>query len=241
MSSTLAPETDAAAIRVLLIEDEPKIAEFVIAGLHRMNFVVTHRDNGEAGLAAFIEEGHDILVLDVMLPKLDGFQVLQQIRQRDTDVGVIMLTAKAELTDRLQGFELGADDYLSKPFYVEELGARIRALWHRKHHENDTHIGYKTLVLDVADRTARWGEVTAVLSQREFSLLAFLMRSPGHIYSRQQILKHVWGLDFDPETNMVDVCVGRIKRKLMRGLGKSASPIESVRGVGYRLKTEALD
>ena len=234
-------DTDNSPVRVLLVEDESKIAEFVIAGLTRMQCDVTHCENGEAGWQAFLEGDYDIVVLDVMLPKLDGFEVLKRIRERGADVGVIMLTAKAELTDRLQGFELGADDYLSKPFYVEELGARIRALWHRKHHENDTHIGYKTLVLDVADRTARWGEVTAVLSQREFSLLAFLMRSPGHIYSRQQILKHVWGLDFDPETNMVDVCVGRIKRKLMRGLGKSASPIESVRGVGYRLKTEALD
>jgi two-component system OmpR family response regulator len=227
-------------VRVLLVEDESKIADFVITGLGKMNVDVDHRENGELGWQAFTDGDYDIVVLDVMLPKLNGFELLQKIRQRDTEIGVIMLTAKSELADRLQGFELGADDYLPKPFYVEELSARIRALCHRKQQDNDNHIVYKKLSLSVADRTAHWGDVGAVLSQREFSLLSYLMRSPGHIYSRQQILKHVWGLDFDPETNVVDVCVGRIKRKLTRGPGRQESPIESVRGVGYRLKTEVL-
>ena len=233
-------DTSADRVRVLLIEDESKIADFVIAGLSKLDFDVAHRDNGESGLQAFMEGDYDIVVLDVLLPKLNGFEVLKKIRQTNTEVGVLMLTAKSELIDRLHGFELGADDYLSKPFYVEELSARIRALWHRKHHDSDHHLSYKNLSLDVTDRTAHWGDTSAVLSQREFSLLGYLMRSPGHIYSRQQILKHVWGLDFDPETNVVDVCVGRIKRKLMRGQGKQDSPIESVRGVGYRLKIEVL-
>jgi two-component system OmpR family response regulator len=227
-------------VRVLLIEDESKIAEFVIAGLSKANFEVTHCENGEAGFQAFETGLHDVVVLDVMLPKIDGFEVLKKIRQSEIDVCVLMLSAKSELVDRLHGFELGADDYLPKPFYVEELLARIKALLHRKHADNVNQIVCKDLVLDMTDRIAHWGEVSAVLSQREFSLLGYLMRSPGHIYSRQQILKYVWGLDFDPETNVVDVCVGRIKRKLVRGLGKKESPIESVRGVGYRLRTEAL-
>jgi two-component system OmpR family response regulator len=228
-------------VRVLLIEDESKIAEFVIAGLSKANFDVTHCENGESGFQAFLQSNYDIVVLDVMLPKIDGFEVLKRIRQSDSDTGVLMLTAKSELTDRLHGFDLGADDYLPKPFYVEELVARIKALRHRKNAENDNRIVHKDLSLNLTDRTAHWGGVSAVLSQREFSLLSYLMRSPGHIYSRQQILKHVWGLDFDPETNVVDVCVGRIKRKLMRGQGKQEFPIESVRGVGYRLKTESLE
>ncbi|BDU57786.1 DNA-binding response regulator [Limnohabitans sp. MORI2] len=227
-------------VRVLLIEDELKIAEFVIAGLSKANFEVKHCDDGESGLRAFEAASYDIVVLDVMLPKLNGLEVLQKIRQANTDVGVLMLSAKSELVDRLNGFELGADDYLPKPFYVEELVARIKALLHRKHPESVSQIVCKDLVLNLADRTAHWGDVSAVLSQREFSLLGYLMRSPGHIYSRQQILKYVWGLDFDPETNVVDVCVGRIKRKLVRSHGKKESPIESVRGVGYRLRTEAL-
>lgn len=227
-------------LQVLLVEDEIKIAEFVIDGLGKKNMAVHHCENGEAGLRAFLDSSYDVVLLDVMLPKLSGFEVLQQIRQHNTDVSVIMLTARSELPDRLQGFELGADDYLSKPFYVEELIARIQALQHRKSPDSDSRLAYQSLSLDVTARTAHWGELTAVLSQREFSLMAYLMRSPGHIYSRQQILKHVWGLDFDPETNVVDVCVGRIKRKLTRGPNKHDSPIESVRGVGYRLKTEAL-
>ena len=228
-------------MRVLLIEDEPKIAEFVVAGLSRMDFDVTHCEDGESGFQAFIDNGYDVVVLDVMLPRINGFEVLQKIRQSGSDTGVLMLTAKSELADRLHGFELGADDYLPKPFYVEELVARIRALRHRKHSDVEGQVVHKSLVLNIAERTANWRDVSAVLSQREFSLLSYLMRSPGHIYSRQQILKHVWGLDFDPETNVVDVCVGRIKRKLVRGQGKQESPIESVRGVGYRLRTEDFE
>lgn len=227
-------------VRVLLIEDESKIAEFVIAGLKKVNFDVTHCENGEAGLQAFQAGLHDVVVLDVMLPKINGFEVLQKIRQSTLDVCVLMLSAKSELVDRLHGFDLGADDYLPKPFYVEELVARIKALLHRKQADSANQIVCQDLVLNMTDRTATWGDVSAVLSQREFSLLGYLMRSPGHIYSRQQILKYVWGLDFDPETNVVDVCVGRIKRKLLRREGMKESPIESVRGVGYRLRVEVL-
>ena len=233
-------ETMVDPVRVLLIEDELKIAEFVIAGLSKVNFTVTHCENGELGFQTFETGRYDVVILDVMLPKINGFDVLQKIRQCDADVCVLMLSAKSELGDRLHGFELGADDYLPKPFYVEELIARIKAMLHRKQPEPASQIVCKDLVLDMNDRTAHWGDVTAVLSQREFSLLSYLMRSPGHIYSRQQILKYVWGLDFDPETNVVDVCVGRIKRKLVRRKGKQDSPIESVRGVGYRLRVEVL-
>lgn len=233
-------ETMAGHVRVLLIEDESKIAEFVIAGLRKANFEVTHCENGESGFQAFESGVYNVVVLDVMLPKINGFEVLQKIRQCDNEVCVLMLSAKSELGDRLHGFELGADDYLPKPFYVEELVARIKALLHRKHPDNASQIVCKDLVLNLTDRTAQWGEINAVLSQREFSLLSYLMRSPGHIYSRQQILKYVWGLDFDPETNVVDVCVGRIKRKLLRRRGQKESPIESVRGVGYRLRVEVL-
>ena len=134
---------------------------------------------------------------------------------------------------------MGADDYLPKPFFVEEMVARIKAVMQRKIPEQVQQISLSHLTLDVVSHKVQWFDVTAVLSQREFSLLAFLMRSPGHIFSRQQILKHVWEINFDPETNVVDVCVRRIKRKLERGSNGHASPIESVRGVGYRLRLEA--
>jgi DNA-binding response OmpR family regulator len=161
--------------------------------------------------------------------------VLQQAREQGNKTPVIILSAKADLQDRLIGFDVGADDYLPKPFFVEELAARIKAVMHRKAPAQVEEIKVGHLTLDVVSHKVQWFDVTSILSQREFNLLAFLMRSPGNIYSRQQILKHVWEINFDPETNVVDVCVRRIKRKLERGSQKMASPIESVRGVGYRL------
>jgi two-component system OmpR family response regulator len=226
-------------LKILLIEDEAKIAEFVIKGLSASGYEVSHVDDGERGLAAMRESTHDLVILDVMLPKLNGFDVLHQARTEGLETPVIILSAKVDLPDRLMGFEMGADDYLPKPFFVEELVARIKAVMQRKTPEQVQQISLSHLTLDVVSHKVQWFDVTAVLSQREFSLLAFLMRSPGHIFSRQQILKHVWEINFDPETNVVDVCVRRIKRKLERGAGGHPSPIESVRGVGYRLRMES--
>lgn len=225
-------------LKILLIEDEAKIAEFVIKGLSAAGYDVTHVDDGERGLSAVMAGSHELVVLDVMLPKLNGFELLQQARVAGITTPVIILSAKVDLPDRLMGFEMGADDYLPKPFFVEELVARIKAVMQRKIPEQVQQISLSHLTLDVVSHKVQWFDVTAVLSQREFSLLAFLMRSPGHIFSRQQILKHVWEINFDPETNVVDVCVRRIKRKLERGSGGHISPIESVRGVGYRLRVE---
>ena len=225
-------------MRILLIEDEYKIAEFVLKGLTAAGHQVTHAADGEQGLALILEGAHDVAILDLMLPKLSGFDVLQQAKAAETAIPIIILSAKVDLPDRLKGFEMGADDYLPKPFFVEELLARIMLVSKRHKSEEIREISVGHLSLDVVTHQAKWFDVTALLSQREFSLLAYLMRSPGHIYSRQQILKHVWEIHFDPETNLVDVCVRRIKRKLDRGLRGQPSPIESVRGVGYRLRME---
>lgn len=225
-------------MKILLIEDEYKIAEFVLKGLTAAGHQVTHVADGEQGLTLILEGAHDVVILDLMLPKLSGFDVLQQAKAAATVVPIIILSAKIDLPDRLKGFEMGADDYLPKPFFVEELLARIMLVSKRHKAEEIREISVGHLSLDVVTHQAKWFDVTALLSQREFSLLAYLMRSPGHIYSRQQILKHVWEIHFDPETNLVDVCVRRIKRKLDRGLSGQPSPIESVRGVGYRLRME---
>lgn len=226
------------ALKILLIEDEVKIADFVLKGLADAGFAVTHVNDGEQGLQAILKTDHDLVVLDLMLPKLNGYDVLRQAREQGITTPVIILSAKVDLQDRLTGFDVGADDYLPKPFFVEELAARIKAVLHRNAPVQVDAIKVGHLSLDVVSHKVTWFEVTSVLSQREFNLLAFLMRSPGNIYSRQQILKHVWEINFDPETNVVDVCVRRIKRKLERGSQKVPSPIESVRGVGYRLKLE---
>jgi hypothetical protein len=227
-----------AKLKILLIEDEYKIAEFVIKGLNAAGYAVTHLDDGEKGLASILEGEHDVAILDLMLPKLNGFDVLQQAKAAESAMPIIILSAKVDLPDRLKGFEMGADDYLPKPFFVEELLARIKILSKRYKYEQVKELKAGHLTLDVVTHQAQWFDVSALLSQREFSLLAFLMRSPGSIYSRQQILKHVWDISFDPETNMVDVCVRRIKRKLDRSQSGHPSPIESVRGVGYRLRME---
>jgi DNA-binding response OmpR family regulator len=225
-------------VKILLVEDEAKIAAFVVKGLAVAGFSVTHVSDGEQGLEAMLTNDHDLVLLDLMLPKMNGYDVLRQAREQRNQTPVIILSAKADLQDRLTGFDVGADDYLPKPFFVEELAARIKAVMHRRAPTQIDEIKVGHLSLDVVSHKVTWFDVTSILSQREFNLLAFLMRSPGHIYSRQQILKHVWEINFDPETNVVDVCVRRIKRKLERGSQKMASPIESVRGVGYRLKLE---
>ena len=225
-------------MKILLVEDEAKIADFVVKGLAVAGFSVTHVSDGEQGLEAMLKNDHDLVLLDLMLPKMNGYDVLRQAREQRNQTPVIILSAKADLQDRLTGFDVGADDYLPKPFFVEELAARIKAVMHRRAPTQIDEIKVGHLSLDVVSHKVTWFDVTSILSQREFNLLAFLMRSPGHIYSRQQILKHVWEINFDPETNVVDVCVRRIKRKLERGSQKMASPIESVRGVGYRLKLE---
>ena len=225
-------------MKILLIEDEVKIAEFVTQGLRSAGHEVTHAQDGEQGLDLILAAAHDVAILDLMLPKLDGFQVLQQAKAAASDMPIIILSAKIDLPDRLKGFDLGADDYLPKPFFVEELLARIKLVAKRTAPDEVQEITVGHLSLDVVTRHAKWFDVTALLSQREFSLLAYLMRSPGHIYSRQQILKHVWDINFDPETNLVDVCVRRIKLKLDRNNSPYPAPIESVRGVGYRLRVK---
>lgn len=222
-------------MKILVIEDEIKIADFVISGLRLAGFEADHVGDGQTGLETILIGGYDLVVLDVMLPKMNGLDVLQNVRDRDIQTPIIILSAKSELPDRLSAFASGVDDYLPKPFFVEELIARIRVLLHRKDLKPTEKLVCGSLRLDVLDRKAHWHGVTAVLSQREFSLLSYLMRSPGHIYSRKQILKHVWNIEFDPETNVVDVCIRRIRRKLTRNADNHDDLIDSVRGVGYRL------
>ncbi len=225
-------------MKLLLIEDEPRIVEFVVHGLAAAGFMVQHAGDGERGLALARERTHAAIVLDAMLPKLDGFDVLRQLRQEGIATPVIILSAKVDLPYRLLGFETGADDYLAKPFFMEELIARIKALLGRRTSNPSQLLQVGELSLNLVSRKAQWHDLSAALSPREFSLLEYLMQSPGHIFSRKKILSHVWGIDFDPETNVVDVCVQRLKRKLSRSNDVSLLPIESVRGVGYRIRTE---
>ncbi len=178
-------------MRILLIEDEPKIASFVCQGLRAAGMTVDPIENGLAGLNAVLQAQHDLLVLDIMLPQLDGFELLRKARSAGITLPVIVLSAKTDLADRLQGFDLGADDYLAKPFFIEELIARIRSLLVRNASQNEDVFSVAGITLNRLTRRADWEDRSAVLSQREFMLLDYLMRSPGYIFSRKQILQHV--------------------------------------------------
>tara|TARA_R110001583_G_scaffold135504_2_gene287306 strand:+ start:527 stop:1210 length:684 start_codon:yes stop_codon:yes gene_type:complete len=224
-------------MRLLLVEDEQKIADFICEGLSAKDFVVTHCADGHEGYEVGSNNIFDIIILDIMLPGRDGLDILSSLRKAGIDTPVILLTARNELGDRVQGLEMGADDYLAKPFYVEELYARIQALLRRNGGTQQNTIQVGTLQLDCINRSLKCQDQSVELTRREFSLLEYLMRSPNKVLTRGQILEHVWGFDFDPCTNVVDVCIKRIRRKIasLENAGKMIGAIESVRGTGYRL------
>ncbi|MCP4751620.1 MAG: response regulator transcription factor [Proteobacteria bacterium] len=221
-------------MKVLLVEDDRKIASFVKKGLKEQGFVVDSCDDGDDGYLAATMQAYDVIVLDIMLPGRDGLSILRNLREMKNSVPVILLTARSALNERLEGLNLGADDYLCKPFFVEELVARILAVGRRAAGEtlNLTQCG--DLVVNLASREVRAGNDPIDLTVREFSLLQLLMRSPDRVYTRTQILEHVWGYDFDPQTNVVDVYIRRLRNKI--GGIPGVPSIETVRGVGYRLK-----
>jgi two-component system, OmpR family, response regulator len=225
-------------MKILLIEDEAKIADLVVAGFHSAGMQYECCTDGNIALSKALSDGFDAIVLDLMLPGVNGMDILRAVRERGKLTPVVVLTARTELPDRLAGFNAGADDYLPKPFFVEELVVRVRALVARQRGHNETVMLQSGLQLNRISREANWAGCDVVLSQREFTLTEYLMRSPGHIFSRTQILKHVWGLDFDPKTNVVDVCIQRVRKKLIPTQGPNTKdfPIEAIRGIGYRFR-----
>ena len=226
-------------MKVLLIEDEQKIADFACSGLAARGFSVSHCGDGNEGLARAIAESFDVVVLDIMLPGRDGLSVLKAMRAQDIPTPVILLTARNELGDRVEGLNLGADDYLAKPFFVEELAARIHALLRRLDGDRQNTLQVGKVKLDRIARQASSDGTAIDLTTREFNLLEYLMRSAGEVFTRSQILEHVWGYDFDPSTNVVDVCIKRIRTKMadLHGANNQTdNSIESVRGIGYRFK-----
>lgn len=221
-------------MHVLFVEDEPKIANFVQAGLKEQGFIVDYCDNGNEAYIQAMDNEYDAIVLDIMIPGKDGLAILKSLRQAGRNVPVILLTARNELDDRLEGLNLGADDYIAKPFFVEELVARIHAVVRRSFGDRQNLLCVGPLKLDRIAREVTCNGQAVELTTREFNLLEYLMRSPGRVFTRTQILEHVWGYDFNPNTNVVDVCIQRIRKKIdsIGGL----SWIESVRGVGYRFR-----
>ena len=221
-------------MHILYVEDEQKIAEFVQTGLKEQGFVVDYCDDGNDGYDRALHQNYDVIVLDIMVPGKDGLAILKGIRKAGNQTPVILLTARNELDDRLDGLNLGADDYIAKPFFVEELIARIHAVIRRVSGDRQNMLIVEPLKLDRLAREVMCNDKMVELTSKEFNFLEYLMRSPGRVFTRTQILEHVWGYDFNPNTNIVDVCVRRIRKKLDKVDGKDC--IESVRGVGYRFR-----
>ncbi|MEM7602414.1 MAG: response regulator transcription factor [Verrucomicrobiota bacterium] len=209
-------------------------AGFIRSGLEEAGFVVELCCDGERGFELAQRESFDAMVLDIMLPGRDGLSVLRGLRERHVSLPVILLTARNELNERIEGLNLGADDYLTKPFFVEELVARLQALIRRNTGTALTILQVGDVTVNLVTREVRRGQREIELSQREYALLEYLMSSPGRVFSRSQLSEHVWNTHFDTGTNMVDVAMTRLRKKLEEE-GQSKL-IETVRGVGYRFK-----
>jgi len=236
---TAAPDQDAAAddrsknASILIVEDEPGIVDFVSRGLAAEGFQVQSALDGIAGERLALKGGFDAIVLDLMLPGRGGLEILESVRRATPNVPVIVLTARGEVEDRVLGLESGAVDYLVKPFSVAELAARLRTQLRVIAEASSSTLRAEDIEVDLLSRRVKRAGDTISLSTTEFELLVFLMRHQGQVVSREQILTSVWGYEHDPATNVVDVYVGYLRRKLARS--GTPAPIATVRAVGYRL------
>ncbi len=223
------------AERILVIEDEQRIADFLKRGLTYEGFQVEVRADGEAGLKAARDTPPDLVILDVMLPGIDGLEVARRLRAGGP-VSILMLTAKDSVSDRVKGFEVGADDYLVKPFAFEELIARVRALLRRSRATEETVLHFADLTLNVTTREVTRGNIKIDLTTKEFDLLHFFIRHPRQVLSREMIYDRIWGYDFGGESNILEVYIRYLRTKLE----PSGQPrlLQTVRGVGYVLREE---
>jgi two-component system OmpR family response regulator len=221
------------AMRVLVVEDDKKIASFVVNGLKQSGFAVDHCADGEEGLAMSQTIAYDAAVVDLMLPKLDGLGLIQQLRAAEVKIPILILSAKASVDDRVRGLQAGGDDYLTKPFAFSELLARIQALIRRSTQTPEpTRLVVGDLTMDLLTRAVQRGGQAIELQPREFALLEYLMRHANRPVTKTMILEHIFDYSFDPQTNVVDVLVHRLRSKL----DKDKAMIHTIRGVGYVLR-----
>jgi two-component system OmpR family response regulator len=222
-------------MRVLVVEDDPAIASFLVKGLREAGFAVDHAASGGQGLELASREPYDVAVVDLMLPGLDGLALIEELRRRRIKVPVIILSAKRSVDDRVRGLQAGGDDYLTKPFAFEELLARVQALIRRSTGAAEpTRLTVGELVLDLVTRRVERAGRPLDLRPREYALLEYLMRNAGRVVSKAMILSHVFDYSFDPQTNVVDVLVHRLREKVDKGF--PAPMIHTVRGMGYVLR-----
>jgi heavy metal response regulator len=221
-------------MRVLVVEDEKKILSFVRKGLEEQGFVVDTCDNGDDAYVCADTRNYDAIVLDIMLPGRDGLSILRLLRKKKNKTPVIIITARSDVSERIDGLNLGADDYLVKPFYMEELVARLKSVLRRAAGEGLSILEVGKLRLNLMTREVSRASEEITLAPREFALLEYLMRSPGRVLTRTQIVEHVWNYHFDPDTNLVDVYIRRLRRKVDDEFDEKL--IKTVRGVGYTIR-----
>ena len=223
-------------MRILVIEDDLKISSFIVKGLKQAGFAVDHAVDGEEGLYLALNEPYDAAIIDIMLPKCDGLSVIEELRRQKKNTPVIILSAKRSVDDRIKGLQTGGDDYLTKPFSFSELLARIQALIRRASGASEpTRLVAGDLTIDLLRREVTREGKKIDLQPREFALLEYLIRNSNRVVSKSMILEHIWDYHFDPQTDVVDVLVCRLRSKVDRGFEKKM--IHTIRGVGYVLKT----
>jgi len=222
-------------MRVLLVEDDLKIASFISKGLKEAGFAVDHAPDGEDGLHLALTEQYDVAIIDIMLPKMDGLTLIEKLRRKKIPIPVIILSAKRSVDDRVRGLQAGGDDYLVKPFSFSELLARVQALIRRSSGPLEpVSLSVGDLSMNLLNREVSRGERKIDLQPREFALLEYLMRNANRVVSKTMILERVWDYSFDPQTNVVDVLVCRLRNKVDRDFGSKM--IHTIRGVGYVLR-----
>lgn len=223
-------------MRILVVEDEKKVAGFIKKGLEEEGHAVDVTHDGRLGLEMALDQVYDLIILDIQLPGMDGIQILRELRKKNPSTPVLILTVRATIEDKVLGLDSGADDYLTKPFAFQELVARVRALLRRRADADPAVLQVSDLTLDPSRRTVERGNEKIDLSPREFSLLDYFMRNPGRVLTRTMITNHVWDYDFDTTTNIIDVYVNYLRKKI--DAGREPKLIHTVRGVGYVLKAE---
>ena len=220
-------------VRILVVEDDEKIASFIVKGLKQNGFAVDHCPDGETAFAVASTVAYDAAIVDIMLPKLDGLSLIERLRKGGSHMPVLILSAKASVDDRVKGLQAGGDDYLTKPFAFSELLARVQALIRRSTHSTEpTRLTVGDLRMDLLAREVRRGDELIDLQPREFALLEYMMRHPGRVVTKTMILEHIFDFSFDPQTNVVDVLVHRLRNKADPG----KQMIQTLRGVGYVLR-----
>ena len=225
-------------MRILLVEDDLKIAFFILKGLKESGFAIDHAADGEEGLHLALNEPYDAAIIDIMLPKLDGLSLIEELRRQKVNAPVIILSAKRSVDDRVKGLQKGSDDYLTKPFAFSELLARVQALIRRSTGASEpTSLSVGDLSMNLLTREVIRGGKKIDLQPREFTLLEYLMRNTGRVVSKTMIMEHVWDYNFDPQTNVVEARICRLRDKIDKDFGVKL--IQTIRGLGYALKQAA--